>query len=223
MEDTAHGIVMLGAPGAGKGTQAVLLAKDLLIPHISSGDLFRENLKNGTPLGKLAQQYMDRGELVPDDVTVAMVRARLDQPDCVGGYILDGFPRTIPQAESLEHTLGEMARRVTIVPYLRVRESMLIERLSHRWTCRACGAVFPYEAIPPREGCKKTQCDGELYQRADDNPETQKRRIEVYLANTAPLIEYYRDQGLLVEISGEHEIDFVHRTLVDAVQNARYD
>lgn len=221
MTDSPRGVVMLGAPGAGKGTQAVLLARDMRIPHISSGDLFRENLKNGTPLGKLAQQFMDRGELVPDDVTVGMVRDRLSHADCANGFILDGFPRTIPQAEALERTLVEMDRCVTIVPYLRVRESMLIERLSHRWTCRACGAVFPYEAMPPREGCKKDVCDGDLYQRADDNPETQKRRIEVYLANTAPLIDYYRSKGVLVEISGEHEIDFVHRTLVDVVQNSR--
>ena len=151
-----------------------------------------------------------------------MVKERLSQPDCENGFILDGFPRTVPQAEALDEVLAEIGKCVSLVPYLRVRESMLMERLTHRWTCRACGAVFPYQAQPPREGCKRDVCDGELYQRADDNPETQKRRIEVYMAQTAPLIAYYRAKGQLIELSGEHTIDFVHRILSDAIAISRF-
>ncbi len=212
-----HGIVLLGAPGAGKGTQAVLLAKHYQIPHISSGDLFREHIKNQTELGKLAKQYMDRGELVPDEVTVGMVRERLSQPDCERGFILDGFPRTIPQAQALDNLLAELGKRITVVPWIRVREHILIERLSHRWTCRECGAVFAYFSLPPREGCKREVCTGELYKREDDTPEVQQRRIRVYEEQTAPLIDYYREKGLLVEINGEHTIEYVQNLLRQAI------
>ncbi len=213
-----YGIVMLGAPGAGKGTQAVLLAKHLGIPHISSGDLFRNNIRNKTELGVLAQQYIDRGELVPDEVTISMVRDRLKSPDCADGFILDGFPRTIPQADALDGVLNELDRRITVVPYIRVRERMLMERLSHRWTCRDCSAVFSYESLPPRLGCKKEVCTGELYQRSDDNPETQARRIRVYEEQTAPLVTYYSERNLLVEVNGEHTIEYVHQVLIDIVK-----
>lgn len=215
-----YGIVLLGAPGAGKGTQAVLLSKDLRIPHISSGDLFRENIKNQTELGKLAQQYLDRGDLVPDEVTIGMVRERLSRPDTASGFILDGFPRTIAQADALEALLQELGKCITIVPYIRVRERMLMERLSHRWTCRDCGAVFSYESLPPREGCKKDVCTGELYQRSDDNPETQARRIRVYQEQTAPLIDYYRARGLLREVNGEHTISYVHHLLLELIKTS---
>ncbi|MFN3704865.1 MAG: adenylate kinase [Thermoflexales bacterium] len=215
-----YGIVLLGAPGAGKGTQAVLLSRRLNIPHISSGDLFRENLRNQTPLGELARQYMERGELVPDEVTIAMVRERLSRPDCANGFILDGFPRTIAQADALEVLLKESGKAITLAPWIRVRERMLMERLSHRWTCRDCGAVFSYESLPPREGCKKEVCTGELYRREDDNPEVQAKRIQVYNEQTAPLIDYYRARGLLVEINGEHTIEYVHRLLLQLVLNA---
>jgi len=208
-----YGILMLGAPGAGKGTQAVLLAQELGTAHISSGDLFRDNIKAQTDLGKLAKTYIDRGELVPDQVTIEMVRDRLTRPDCGRGFILDGFPRTIPQADALDKVLADLGRCITIVPYIRVRERMLMERLSHRWTCKDCGAVFSYESMPPREGCKKTVCTGELYQRSDDNPETQARRIRVYEEQTAPLVGYYTERGLLVEVNGEHTIMFVHHAL----------
>lgn len=214
-----HGIVLLGAPGAGKGTQAVLLAKDLNVAHISSGDLFRENIKEGTELGKLAKQYIDRGELVPDEVTIGMVRDRLSRPDCANGFILDGFPRTIKQADALNVVLKELGRSITDVPFIRVRERMLMERLSHRWTCRDCGAVFSYESLPPRDGCKKSVCTGELFQRSDDNPETQARRIRVYEEQTAPLIEYYRARGNLREVNGEHTIEFVHHLLQQTISN----
>jgi adenylate kinase len=216
-----YGIVMLGAPGAGKGTQAVLLAKDLGIAHVSSGDLFRENIKSKTELGVLAQQYIDRGELVPDEVTISMVRDRLKRPDCADGFILDGFPRTIPQADALNGVLAELDRCITVVPYIGVRERMLMERLSHRWTCRDCSAVFSYESLPPRIGCKKELCTGELYQRSDDNPETQARRIRVYEEQTAPLVAYYNERKLLVEVNGEHTIEYVHQVLIDIVKKAQ--
>ena len=212
-----HGIVLLGAPGAGKGTQAVLLARDLDVAHISSGDLFRENIKAQTDLGKLAKQYIDRGELVPDEVTIEMVRDRLARPDCANGFILDGFPRTIKQADALNVLLRELDRCITVVPFIRVRERMLMERLSHRWTCRDCGAVFSYESLPPREGCKKEVCSGELFQRSDDIPETQARRIRVYEEQTAPLVDYYRTAGLLREVNGEHTIEYVHQLLTQSV------
>jgi adenylate kinase len=216
-----YGIVLLGAPGAGKGTQAVILAKDLHIPHISSGDLFRENIRSQTFVGRLAQTYIDRGELVPDEVTIEMVRERLSRADCGAGFILDGFPRTIPQADALDQVLADQGKCVTVVPYIRVRERMLMERLSHRWTCRDCGAVFSYESLPPREGCKKEVCTGELYQRTDDNAETQARRIRVYEEQTAPLVEYYRQRNLLREINGEHTIEYVHQLLQQAILEGR--
>jgi adenylate kinase len=216
-----HGIVLLGAPGSGKGTQAVRLSRELSISHISSGELFREGMAAGTELGRLARTYIDRGELVPDEVTVGMVEERLNQPDCINGFILDGFPRTLPQADALEAALGKNGKCITCVPYIRVRERMLMERLSHRWTCRDCGAVFAYESLPPRTGCKKDVCDGELYQRSDDNSETQRRRLQVYLEQTAPLIGYYWAKKVLIEINGEYQIEYVHGLLHKAVMAAK--
>jgi adenylate kinase len=216
-----HGIILLGGPGAGKGTQAVLLAKDLNLPHISSGDLFRENRRQQTELGKLAESYMNVGKLVPDDVTIRMVRERLLRPDCEHGFILDGFPRTIPQGEALNAMLSELNKSVTIVIHYKVRERMLLERLSHRWTCRDCGAVFSYESLPPREGCKLAVCAGELFRRADDDPHTQMQRIREYEEKTAPLVEYFQRKGLLVEINGEHTIEYVHRQTLDRIHDMR--
>ena len=215
-----HGIVLIGAPGSGKGTQAVLLAKELGIAHISSGELFRENMDRGTALGRLAATYIDQGNLVPDEVTVGMIEDRLKQPDCATGWILDGFPRTLPQADALDEALIKVGRRVTVVPYIKVRERMLLERLSHRWTCRDCGAVFAYESLSPRVGCKKTICTGELYQRSDDNIETQQRRLQVYMEQTAPLIGYYWAKKLLVEINGEYQIEYVHVLLRKSIEEA---
>jgi adenylate kinase len=199
----------------------VLLSKELGIPHISSGDLFREHIKNQTELGKLAQHYLDRGELVPDEITIAMVRERLSRPDTARGFILDGFPRTIAQADALEQLLKELGKCITLVPYIRVRERMLMERLSHRWTCRDCGAVFSYESLPPREGCKKDVCTGELYKRSDDNPETQAHRIRVYQEQTAPLVDYYTARGLLREVNGEHTIPYVNHLLRQLIQTSQ--
>ena len=216
-----HGIVLLGAPGSGKGTQAVRLSREMGLPHISSGELFRQSMEEGTELGRLARTYIDRGELVPDEVTVGMVEERINQPDCANGFILDGFPRTLPQADALEAALAKHGRCITCVPYIRVRDRMLMERLSHRWTCRDCGAVFAYESLPPRIGCKKDICDGELYQRSDDNSETQRRRLQVYLEQTAPLIGYYWAKKVLVEINGEYQIEYVYGLMHKAVLAAK--
>lgn len=219
MNDHWYGVVLLGGPGSGKGTQAVRLASALQIPHISTGDLFRHHLKQGTALGVLAKGYMERGELVPDEVTIGMVRERLSESDTQHGFILDGFPRNIDQATALDRVLNELGKQLSVVPLLAVSGALLLERLSNRWTCRSCGAVFNKFSAPPREGCKKDVCDGELYRRPDDEPETQKHRIEVYEAQTAPLVDYYRERALLTEVDGEQDIDNVSAQLLLQVQS----
>jgi adenylate kinase len=210
-------LVLLGGPGAGKGTQAERLSATLGIPQISTGDLFRENLKQETELGLLAKGYMERGELVPDQVTVGMVRERLSRPDCAQGAILDGFPRTVAQAEALEQLLADMGTSLSAVPYIKVPEDVLLARLAGRWTCRNCGAMYHELFSPPEKAGVCDKCGGELYQRPDDTPETQRHRIEVYFEQTAPLIDYYREKGLLVEIDGEPGIDRVQAGLLQVI------
>lgn len=214
-------IVLLGAPGAGKGTQAEILSQRLGLPHVASGDLFREALRDETPLGLRARSYMERGELVPDEVTIAMVAERLEKPDCQNGVILDGFPRTIPQADALDAVLARQGRAVNLVPYIKVSVESLLKRLGGRWTCRTCGAVYHMLFDPPKVAGVCDVCGGELYQRADDTPETQRKRIDVYFEQTQPLIEYYRQRGLLVEIDGEKDIDGVQAELLAAIQSRR--
>ncbi len=207
-------IVLLGPPGVGKGTQAELIAETTGLPHVSSGDLFRENIKNETELGKLAQSFMNKGELVPDDVTIRMIRDRLSRPDCKAGALLDGFPRTTVQADSLANLLAEFGGKVNYVPYISASESTLIERLSGRWTCRAQGHIFHEKHNPPQ---KSGLCDfdgSQLYQRDDDRAETVIRRIQVYFAQTEPLIAYYRERGLLSEIDGAQPIEKVTADLL---------
>ncbi len=211
-------IVLLGPPGVGKGTQAKILSERTGLAHISSGDLFRENLKNQTELGKLAQTYMSKGELVPDDVTIAMIRDRLNRPDCKAGAILDGFPRTPAQADALESMLAEFHGRVDAVPFIMGNEVVLVERLGSRWTCRASGHIFNEKSNPPKESGKCDFDGSELYQRDDDKAETVKRRIQVYLEQTSPLIDYYREHGKLVEIDGMQPIDIVTQAMVKALQ-----
>lgn len=213
-------IVLLGPPGAGKGTQAQIIAEKYELVHVSSGDLFRENLKNETELGKLAQTFMKRGELVPDDVTIAMVRDRLSRPDCRNGALLDGFPRTPAQAEALSRILQELDGAVNLVPYIFVPEEILVERLGGRWTCRANGHVFHEKFNPPAVAGICDEDGSELYQRDDDKPETVKNRIKVYQEQTAPLINYYQEKGLLVEIDGTKPIEAVTTDLLQAIDKA---
>ncbi len=210
-------IVLLGPPGAGKGTQAKVISEKMGLAHISSGDIFRENPKNQTPLGIQAKGYMDRGELVPDDVTIAMIRERLQRPDCAGGAILDGFPRTPAQADALAKMLSDLGGQVKIVPYISVPAEVLIERLSGRWTCRAEGHVFHEKYNPPKAAGKCDFDGSELYQREDDKSETVKNRIRVYMEQTSPLIDFYRERGLLAEVDGTQPIERVTEDMLTTV------
>lgn len=213
-------VILMGPPGAGKGTQAKRLAERLGVPHVASGDLFRWHIQNETELGRLAKPYLERGELVPDDLTIGMVVDRLRQPDCAGGVLLDGFPRTVPQAQALDERLAEMGWCVAVVPFIRVREEVLIRRLAGRWICESCGAVYHSEFRPPKKEGVCDACGGRLYQREDDKPETARRRLQVYFERTQPVLDYYERQGLLVEIDGEQSIDEVHEALWRAVAAA---
>lgn len=210
-------LVLLGGPGSGKGTQAEQLTKHLNLPHIATGDLFRENLKQETDLGKLAKTYMNRGELVPDDVTESMVRERLTRPDTADGFILDGFPRTLPQAEALTEMLTEMQRRLAGVLYINVSDDEIVRRLSGRLICRNCQTPYHLEFKPPAQPGRCDVCGGELYQRDDDNPETVRARLKTFHGQTAPLVDYYQAAGLLIEIDGEGDVAGVsERTLAAA-------
>lgn len=200
---TSPDVVLLGGPGSGKGTQAEQLCARLGLPHIATGDLFRENLRTATDLGKLAQTYMDRGELVPDDVTEAMVEARLAQPDTQGGFILDGFPRSLSQAGALTEMMTRLQRRIAAVLYIKVSDEALIGRLSGRMICRACQAPYHLQFKLPRQPGVCDSCGGELYQRADDNPRTVRARLVTFHGQTEPLIAYYQQAGLLQAIDGE--------------------
>jgi adenylate kinase len=211
---------LLGPPGAGKGTQAGIVAKATSLAHISSGDLFRENIKNQTELGKQVDAILKRGDLVPDDVTIRMIRDRLSRPDCAGGAVLDGFPRTPAQAQALNGMLAEFHGKVDVVPYIQVPEAELIKRLSGRWVCRAQGHVYHEVFNPPKQAGVCDVDGSELYQRDDDKRETVEKRIGVYLTQTAPLIEHYRGEGRLVEIDGAQEIDKVTADLLAALPKA---
>jgi adenylate kinase len=213
-------IVLLGPPGAGKGTQAQIMAEKLRLVHVSSGDLFRENLKNKTELGQKAQSYVDRGELVPDDITIGMVRDRLMKADCVNGAILDGFPRTPAQAEALTKLLSDLGGRVVSVPFIYVPDEVLIERLTGRWTCQAQGHVYHEKNNPPKVAGICDLDGSALYQREDDKRETVIRRIQVYQDQTAPLIEYYRQQNLLTQVDGTIGIGRVTDQLVEAIKGS---
>jgi adenylate kinase len=210
-------IVLLGPPGVGKGTQAKIIAETTGLTHVSSGDLFRENIKQETALGKLAQSYINRGDLVPDDVTIGMVRERLSRPDCKAGALLDGFPRTPAQAEALERILTGFNGLVNHVPFITTSPETLVERLGGRWTCRGQGHVFHEKFNPPK---RNGVCDfdgSELYQRDDDKAETVARRIQVYFEQTAPLIAFYRERGSLSEVDGGKAIEQVTADLLGII------
>jgi len=215
---TKH-IILLGAPGAGKGTQATRLSEALSLPHVSSGDLFRDNLKQQTPLGLLAKSYMEKGELVPDDVTVAMVRGRLSQPDTQArGAILDGFPRTVEQATALEDVLRQDNKHIDAVIAIQVSDDALVARLTGRWICRQCQAVYHTLYNPPKTAGRCDVCGGELYQRPDDQIETVGHRLKVYFNQTLPLIEFYHKKGLLHEVDGEQDIEAVQAALLAVIR-----
>jgi len=211
-------IVLLGPPGAGKGTQAKILAEKTKLAHISSGDIFRENFKNQTELGTLAKSFMDKGELVPDDVTIRMIHDRLSHPDCEAGAILDGFPRTPAQAEALENMLAEFKGYVNLVPYITAAEEVLVERTSGRWTCKAEGHIYHEKFNPPKQSGICDLDGSELYQRDDDKAETVRNRIRVYFEQTMPLVEYYRKAGKLIEIDGMQAVEKVTDILLDALK-----
>ena len=197
-------IIMLGAPGAGKGTHAKKITEKFGIPAISTGDIFRENIKNGTELGKKAKEYMDAGNLVPDELVCDLVVDRLKQDDCKNGYILDGFPRTIPQAEALTAALAKDDDAIDYALEIFIEDQAIIDRMSGRRVCKSCGATYHVVNIPPKtEGV----CDGELIVRDDDAPETVKKRLDVYHEQTAPLIDYYKKQGILKVIDGSKGLD----------------
>jgi len=207
-------LIMLGPPGAGKGTQAKMLVEKFGIPQISTGDMLREAVKQGTELGKKAKEYMDKGVLVPDDIVIGIVKERLSQPDCEKGFILDGFPRTILQAEALDEALTELGKKIEYAINIDVPEDELIKRLSGRRTCRKCGAMYHVIFNPPKEEGKCDKCGGELYQRDDDKEETIKKRLEVYKSQTQPLIDYYQKKGNLVNVSGTGSIQEIFEEVV---------
>ncbi|KLU59724.1 adenylate kinase [Peptococcaceae bacterium CEB3] len=212
--------ILMGPPGAGKGTQAAVLVDRFHIPHISTGDMFRAAMKAGTPLGLKAKEYMEAGALVPDDVTIGIVAERLSEEDCANGFLLDGFPRTVAQADALGKILAKLGIRLDGVLNLRVDEEKLLARLTGRRVCRKCGATYHTVFNPPAQEGVCNECGGELYQRADDTLETAKNRLAVYNAQTEPLIQYYRNLGLLKEVEGDQEIDMVLQNILVALGQA---
>jgi len=211
-------IILLGAPGAGKGTQAVMLAEKLKLVQVASGDLFRQALAQETELGKKAKVFMEKGQLVPDEITIQMVLERLAAPDCKNGAILDGFPRNTQQAKALDKALKLQSKAIDRMVYIKVSEGELLKRLSGRWICRKCQAPYHEVDSPPEVKGKCDRCGGELYQRPDDNVETVKKRLEVYFAETSPLIDYYEQAGKLLEINGEGGAAEVNQRIAAALQ-----
>ena len=209
--------ILLGPPGAGKGTQAVKIVEKYGVPHISTGDIFRENIKNGTELGKKAQEYMNKGELVPDDIVIDLATSRLLEPDCANGFLLDGFPRTVYQAEKLDEFLAAHDSKIDVVLDIAVEKEELITRLTGRRVCKTCGASFHVVSVPPKQEGICDFCGGELIQRADDNLETVTNRIEVYEAQTMPLVDYYENAGNIAHINGAASLEDVFGDIVKAI------
>jgi adenylate kinase len=210
-------IIMLGAPGAGKGTQADILSQEMNLPHIASGDLFRQALEKRTGVGLLAKSHMDKGELVPDEITIKMILERIGQPDCASGCLFDGFPRTLHQAKALDKALREQGRTIDKATYIEVPDEELVKRLSGRWLCRACQTPYHITNSPPETPGKCDRCGGELYQRSDDREETVKERLSVFLAQTVPILDYYEKQGKLIRVNGNLEMQGVARQIISAL------
>ena len=207
-------IIMLGAPGAGKGTQAKQIADKYSIPHISTGDIFRANIKNGTELGKKAKQYMDQGALVPDELTCDLVMDRIQQDDCKNGFVLDGFPRTIPQAEALDAALGKINEKMDYAIDVDVPDENIVNRMSGRRACLNCGATYHLISIPPKVEGICDRCGSKIVLREDDKPETVQKRLTVYHEQTQPLIDYYKNQGILKSVDGTQPMDEVFKAIV---------
>ncbi len=211
-------VILLGPPGAGKGTQAQFIKENYQIPHISTGDIFRANLKNGTELGLKAKEYMDRGDLVPDSLTVEIVLDKLNSEECKKGFLLDGFPRNVYQAEALDKFLTENKLKLNAVINIEVEKSALIERAVGRRICKKCGMTYHVSFNPPKKALVCDDCSSELYQRADDNAETVANRIDVYQSQTVPLVDYYKNQNIVVDINGLQTIDSVTKAIVKALE-----
>jgi adenylate kinase len=211
-------VVLFGPPGAGKGTQAKFISEEFNIPHISTGDILRENVKKGTALGMKAKSYMDKGELVPDQLLNDLVRSRLEEPDTKKGFLLDGYPRTIPQAKALDEIMDDLNRKLTAVVNIEVGTSALVKRLSGRRICRACGASYHVAFNPPKVKDVCDTCAGELYQRADDTEEAIKNRLDVYKKQTQPVLDYYKKKGVLIDIDGDREIEEVKADTIRALE-----
>ena len=214
-------IIMLGAPGAGKGTQAKMIAEKYHLPHVSTGDIFRANLKEGTPLGLKAKEYMDKGALVPDELTVEILLDRVAQDDCKDGYVLDGFPRTIPQAEVLDRELEKLGDHVDLAIDVEVPDANIVKRMSGRRACLKCGATYHIEHIPPKQEGICDVCGEKLVQRDDDKPETVQKRLDVYHEQTAPLIEYYTKAGILKSVDGTVDMKDVFAAIVQVIDSVK--
>ena len=210
-------LILMGLPGAGKGTQAEKIVEKYAIPHISTGDMFRSAIKEGTALGNEAKTYMDKGELVPDEVTIGIVKERLSKPDCEKGFLLDGFPRTVAQAEALERLLNELNTKLDYVLHVKVPTEKLSERLTGRRICPTCGATYHVEFNPPKQEGICDHDGTELIQREDDQPETVKNRLDVNIEQTQPLLDFYEDKGYLVAIDGDQDIDEVFNQIDDTI------
>ena len=217
-----YNITFVGAPGAGKGTQASVIAQKMNLIHIASGDLFRQAIEQGTELGMQAKSYMEKGVLVPDEITTQMVLERMSAPDSEAGVILDGFPRNLEQAEALGKALAQQNKAIDKVVYIKVPEEELIKRLSGRWICRQCQSVYNITNSPPKVEGKCDKCGGELYQRPDDNAETVKKRLEVFFNQTEPLIEYYTKRGKLLDIEGKGSIDEITQRIMTVLAKGEF-
>ena len=211
-------LVFLGAPGAGKGTQAAVIAGKLRLAHIASGDLFRQAVEKGTELGKSVKAYMDKGALVPDEVTIQLISERLNEPDCKSGCVFDGFPRTIEQARELDKMMVSRGQAIDKAIYIEVPEKELLKRLTGRWICRKCQAPYHEVSSPPKVLGKCDKCGGELYQRSDDNEQTIKERLKVYFAQTTPVLDYYKAGGKLSAVDGNRDIKEVSEKIIDVLR-----